>query len=162
MTSILEMNLSARLGTTANMGDLDVPSIRDALILGNLALIQVQATVISFSDSRSSSAALSRRKKKVVTKEDRAVSGLGTVMSEHERLLYRVKTGRYLSCDFFFFFSVYISTLSPTYRRYAFEPRSLSIKILFVYSLVTPVVRGEMSLVFSSDRCGRPAFAKSP
>ncbi|KAH9030069.1 Mg transporter [Lactarius hengduanensis] len=44
----IEMNLSARLGTAANMGDLDVPSTRKALILGNLALIQVQAAVVSF------------------------------------------------------------------------------------------------------------------
>ena len=44
----IEMNLSARLGTAANLGDLDVPSIRNSLILGNLALIQVQAAVISF------------------------------------------------------------------------------------------------------------------
>ncbi|KAH9162273.1 hypothetical protein EDB89DRAFT_2026491 [Lactarius sanguifluus] len=44
----IEMNLSARLGTAANMGDLDVPSTRNALILGNLALIQVQAAVVSF------------------------------------------------------------------------------------------------------------------
>ncbi len=44
----IEMNLSARLGTAANMGDLDVPSVRNALILGNLALIQVQSAVVSF------------------------------------------------------------------------------------------------------------------
>ena len=44
----IEMNLSARLGTAANMGDLDVPSVRNALILGNLALIQVQAAIVSF------------------------------------------------------------------------------------------------------------------
>ena len=44
----IEMNLSARLGTSANLGDLDAPSIRNALILGNLALIQVQAAVVSF------------------------------------------------------------------------------------------------------------------
>ncbi|KAI9453738.1 Mg transporter [Russula earlei] len=44
----IEMNLSARLGTASNMGDLDIPSVRDALILGNLALLQVQAAVVSF------------------------------------------------------------------------------------------------------------------
>ncbi|KAF8257116.1 hypothetical protein EI94DRAFT_1760608 [Lactarius quietus] len=44
----IEMNLSARLGTAANMGHLDVPSVRNALILGNLALIQVQAAIVSF------------------------------------------------------------------------------------------------------------------
>jgi solute carrier family 41 len=44
----IEMNLSARLGTASNMGDLDTPSVRNALILGNLALLQVQAAVVSF------------------------------------------------------------------------------------------------------------------
>ncbi|KAI0270288.1 hypothetical protein BGY98DRAFT_1100771 [Russula aff. rugulosa BPL654] len=44
----IEMNLSARLGTASNLGDLDTPSIRNALILGNLALLQVQAAVVSF------------------------------------------------------------------------------------------------------------------
>jgi solute carrier family 41 len=44
----IEMNLSARLGTASNMGDLDTPSIRNALIFGNLALLQVQAAVVSF------------------------------------------------------------------------------------------------------------------
>lgn len=44
----LEMNLSARLGTAANIGELDKPSIRRQLILGNLSLLQVQATVVSF------------------------------------------------------------------------------------------------------------------
>ncbi|KAH8100273.1 Mg transporter [Cristinia sonorae] len=44
----LEMNLSARLGTAANMGDLDKPSTRRSLILGNLTLLQVQATAVSF------------------------------------------------------------------------------------------------------------------
>ncbi|EJF62723.1 hypothetical protein DICSQDRAFT_58022 [Dichomitus squalens LYAD-421 SS1] len=45
----LEMNLSARLGTSANMGDLDIPEKRRSIILGNLTLLQVQATVVSFS-----------------------------------------------------------------------------------------------------------------
>ncbi|KAH9961157.1 hypothetical protein BGW80DRAFT_1360240 [Lactifluus volemus] len=42
------MNLSARLGTASNMGDLDTPSVRNNIILGNLALLQVQAAVVSF------------------------------------------------------------------------------------------------------------------
>ncbi|KAI0781489.1 hypothetical protein BD413DRAFT_683676 [Trametes elegans] len=44
----LEMNLSARLGTAANMGDLDHPVKRRSIILGNLTLLQVQATIVSF------------------------------------------------------------------------------------------------------------------
>ena len=44
----IEMNLSARLSTAANMGDLDVPSVQNALILSNLALTRVQAAVVSF------------------------------------------------------------------------------------------------------------------
>ncbi|KAI0303295.1 hypothetical protein B0F90DRAFT_1816136 [Multifurca ochricompacta] len=44
----IEMNLSSRLGTASHMGDLDIPSVRNALILGNLALLQVQAAVVSF------------------------------------------------------------------------------------------------------------------
>lgn len=44
----LEMNLSARLGTAANIGDLDDPVVRRSMILGNLTLLQVQAAVISF------------------------------------------------------------------------------------------------------------------
>ncbi|KAI0373191.1 hypothetical protein BV20DRAFT_989735 [Pilatotrama ljubarskyi] len=44
----LEMNLSARLGTAANMGDLDHPTKRRSIILGNLSLLQVQATIVSF------------------------------------------------------------------------------------------------------------------
>lgn len=44
----LEMNLSARLGTAANIGELDKPSVRRSLITGNLTLLQVQATVVSF------------------------------------------------------------------------------------------------------------------
>lgn len=39
------MNLAARFSTSANMGDLDVPETRNALVWGNLALIQVQALV---------------------------------------------------------------------------------------------------------------------
>ena len=44
----LEMNLSARLGTAANVGELDKPAVRRKLILGNLSLLQVQATLVSF------------------------------------------------------------------------------------------------------------------
>jgi solute carrier family 41 len=44
----LEMNLSARLGTAANVGELDDPPVRRSMILGNLSLLQVQATVVSF------------------------------------------------------------------------------------------------------------------
>ncbi|KAI0355089.1 hypothetical protein OH77DRAFT_1425148 [Trametes cingulata] len=44
----LEMNLSARLGTAANMGDLDHPAKRRSIVLGNLSLLQVQATIVSF------------------------------------------------------------------------------------------------------------------
>jgi solute carrier family 41 len=44
----LEMNLSARLGTAANVGDLDEPSIRNPIIFGNLSLLQLQAAVVSF------------------------------------------------------------------------------------------------------------------
>lgn len=44
----LEMNLSARLGTAANVGELDEPKQRRAMIFGNLTLLQVQAIVVSF------------------------------------------------------------------------------------------------------------------
>ncbi|KAF7359108.1 Solute carrier family 41 member 1 [Mycena sanguinolenta] len=44
----LEMNLSARLGTAANVGELDDSPTRRSIITGNLALLQVQATVVSF------------------------------------------------------------------------------------------------------------------
>lgn len=44
----LEMNLSARLGTAANIGELDDPPVRRSMIVGNLSLLQVQATVVSF------------------------------------------------------------------------------------------------------------------
>ena len=44
----LEMNLSARLGTAANVGDLDDSQTRGGIISGNLSLLQVQATVVSF------------------------------------------------------------------------------------------------------------------
>ncbi|KAF8823701.1 hypothetical protein HHX47_DHR9000087 [Lentinula edodes] len=44
----LEMNLSARLGTAANVGELDESHIMRKIIFGNLSLLQVQATVVSF------------------------------------------------------------------------------------------------------------------
>ncbi|KAG2359727.1 solute carrier family 41 member 1 [Suillus spraguei] len=44
----LEMNLSARMGTAANMGELDDRSAQRKIVGGNLALLQVQATVVAF------------------------------------------------------------------------------------------------------------------
>jgi len=44
----LEMNLSARMGTAANMGELDDSSAQRKFVTGNLALLQVQATVVAF------------------------------------------------------------------------------------------------------------------
>lgn len=44
----LEMNLSARLSTAANIGELDKPETRRQIIIGNLTLLQVQAAVVSF------------------------------------------------------------------------------------------------------------------
>ncbi|KAG8927638.1 hypothetical protein FRC01_007145 [Tulasnella sp. 417] len=43
----LELNLSARLGTAANMGLLNSRESRQPLILGNLLLLQVQALLVS-------------------------------------------------------------------------------------------------------------------
>jgi solute carrier family 41 len=43
----LEMNLSARLSTAANVGELE-PPVRWSIIKGNLSLLQVQAAVVSF------------------------------------------------------------------------------------------------------------------
>lgn len=42
------MNLSARLGTAANTGVLEVEGVRREIVFGNLTLLQVQATVVSF------------------------------------------------------------------------------------------------------------------
>jgi len=44
----LEMNLAARLGTAANVGELDDPAIQRAMIIGSLTLLQVQAICVSF------------------------------------------------------------------------------------------------------------------
>ncbi|CAA7260901.1 unnamed protein product [Cyclocybe aegerita] len=44
----LEMNLSARLGTAANVGELDDPAVRRMIIIGSLALLQVQTVSVSF------------------------------------------------------------------------------------------------------------------
>ncbi|KIJ32441.1 hypothetical protein M422DRAFT_783433 [Sphaerobolus stellatus SS14] len=43
----LEMNLSSRLSTAANIGDLDDVTTRMSIILGNLSLVQVQALLVS-------------------------------------------------------------------------------------------------------------------
>ncbi|BGO97820.1 magnesium transporter [Rhodotorula toruloides] len=44
----LEMNLAARFSTSANIGELDLRLTRRSLVLGNLALLQVQALLVSF------------------------------------------------------------------------------------------------------------------
>ena len=44
----IEMNLSARLGTAANVGELDDPAVRHSMITGNLGLLQVQTISVSF------------------------------------------------------------------------------------------------------------------
>lgn len=44
----LEMNLSARLATAANLGELDDPIVRRSMIIGSLALLQVQTASVSF------------------------------------------------------------------------------------------------------------------
>jgi len=43
----LEMNLSARLSTAANIGELDEPDVRKSIILGSLALLQLQTVSVS-------------------------------------------------------------------------------------------------------------------
>ncbi|KAF9101322.1 hypothetical protein BGX27_011534 [Mortierella sp. AM989] len=42
----LEMNLASRLSTASNMGLLDTPATRNAFILGNLALLQLQSLTV--------------------------------------------------------------------------------------------------------------------
>ncbi|KAF8352205.1 Mg transporter [Amanita rubescens] len=44
----IEMNLSARLGTAANVGELDDPVVRRSMITGNMALLQVQTISVAF------------------------------------------------------------------------------------------------------------------
>ncbi|POY76644.1 hypothetical protein BMF94_0236 [Rhodotorula taiwanensis] len=43
----LEMNLAARFSTSANIGELDLRLTRRSLVFGNLALLQVQALIVS-------------------------------------------------------------------------------------------------------------------
>lgn len=43
----LEMNLAARFSTSANIGELDLRTTRQVLVRGNLALLQVQALLVS-------------------------------------------------------------------------------------------------------------------
>ena len=47
MKGNLEMNLSLRMSTSANIGELDIRRTRETLIRGNLALLQVQALIVS-------------------------------------------------------------------------------------------------------------------
>jgi solute carrier family 41 len=44
----LEMNLSARLATAANIGEFDDLIVRRSMIIGSLALLQVQTASVSF------------------------------------------------------------------------------------------------------------------
>ncbi|KAJ3540995.1 hypothetical protein NMY22_g4075 [Coprinellus aureogranulatus] len=44
----LEMNLSARLSTAANIGELDDPAVMRSMLLGNWTMLQVQAISVSF------------------------------------------------------------------------------------------------------------------
>lgn len=43
----LEMNLSLRMSTSANIGELDIRRTRETLIVGNMTLLQVQALIVS-------------------------------------------------------------------------------------------------------------------
>jgi solute carrier family 41 len=43
----LEMNLSLRMSTSANIGELDIRRTRQTLIVGNMTLLQVQALIVS-------------------------------------------------------------------------------------------------------------------
>lgn len=65
----LEMNLSARLGTAANVGELDDPQHRWTVIKGSMTLLQVQAAVVSFI-----AACLSLMLGTVVSRDDELVS----------------------------------------------------------------------------------------
>ncbi|KZS98799.1 hypothetical protein SISNIDRAFT_403866 [Sistotremastrum niveocremeum HHB9708] len=47
MKGNLEMNLSARLSTSANMGELDSGPVRRGLLAGNISLLQLQALIVS-------------------------------------------------------------------------------------------------------------------
>ncbi|EPQ32376.1 uncharacterized protein PFL1_00572 [Pseudozyma flocculosa PF-1] len=47
MKGNLEMNLSLRMSTSANIGELDIRRTRETLIKGNMALLQVQALIVS-------------------------------------------------------------------------------------------------------------------
>lgn len=44
----IEMNLSARLGTAANVGELDDQAVRGSMITGNMNLVQVQSISVAF------------------------------------------------------------------------------------------------------------------
>jgi solute carrier family 41 len=44
----IEMNLSARLSTAANVGELDDPAVRRSMITGNMNLVQVQTISVAF------------------------------------------------------------------------------------------------------------------
>ena len=43
----IELNLAARFSTSASIGELDLKSTRQTLVIGNMALLQVQALVAS-------------------------------------------------------------------------------------------------------------------
>lgn len=44
----IQMNLSARLGTAANVGELDDLAVRRSMVTGNMALLQVQTISVAF------------------------------------------------------------------------------------------------------------------
>ncbi|KAI9207216.1 uncharacterized protein BJ171DRAFT_493916 [Polychytrium aggregatum] len=43
----LEMNLASRLGTASSLGHLDLPASRTSLVVGNIALVQIQAACVA-------------------------------------------------------------------------------------------------------------------